>query len=466
MAAYGEHPDPGRTPVLDALAAEGVLFRHAWTNPVCSATRASILTGRYAFRTGIGSFLGYQDFTDLRDDELSLADILPAGYATAAVGKWHLASVHDDPARHPLRLGFDHHRGSLTNFPDHDPTAYFSWPKNVDGVVGPCSTYATTDTVDEALALIAQFGAPPEPRPWFLWVAFNAPHKPYHAPPAHLHSYDLPPLGSDDPLYMRALTEAMDTEIGRLLTGLDPAVRANTLIVFVGDNGTAQSATTAPFVPAHAKGSTYEGGVNVPLIIAGPGVVAGGECTALVNTTDLFATVAGFVGVPSPAEDSVSLAPYLADPSAAPLRAWVYTEWFQPDLAELASTHRRAVRDARFKLRRGDTLTTVQYEQLFDLAVDPFEQHDLLRAGNLGPAALAARDQLRAVLASLYRTTLVPDLDLIAVLPTDAVGGFSLDHAWPPGLPAGLALYFQAWPLDATAPEGVSASNALLAVTP
>ena len=297
-------------------------------------------------------------------------------------------------------------------------------------------------------------------------MAFNAPHKPYHAPPAHLHSYDLPPLGSDDPLYMRALTEAMDTEIGRLLTGLDPAVRANTLIVFVGDNGTAQSATTAPFVPAHAKGSTYEGGVNVPLIIAGPGVVAGGECTALVNTTDLFATVAGFVGVPSPAEDSVSLAPYLADPSAAPLRTWVYTEWFQPDLAELASTHRRAVRDARFKLRRGDTLTTVQYEQLFDLAVDPFEQHDLLRAGNLGPAALAARDQLRAVLASLYRTTLVPDLDLIAVLPTDAVGGFSLDHAWPPGLPAGLALYFQAWPLDATAPEGVSASNALLAVTP
>ena len=75
-------------------------------------------------------------------------------------------------------------------------------------------------------------------------------------------------------------------------------------------------------------------------------------------------------------------------------------------------------------------------------------------------------DEALRVLQARGPGRMVPDLDRIAVLPTDAVGGFSLDHAWPPGLPAGLALYFQAWPLDATAPEGVSASNALLAVTP
>ncbi|MFT7464637.1 MAG: arylsulfatase B [Pseudohongiellaceae bacterium] len=321
VGAYGAHPDPGNTPVIDQLAADGMLFRNAWANSFCSATRAALLTGRHGFRTGIGTFVkNGPTASELPLDELTLPQVLAPTHRNAVVGKWHLSA---NPS-HPQAVGFESHRGSRSNLPGSDSLAYFAWDKNIDGVIVPSTTYATTDTVDEALAFIASFSAAPEPEPWFLWVAFNAPHKPFHAPPAGLHSMTLPSqVGpGDEPLFMQAMAEAMDTEIGRPLAGIDPAVLAGTIVIFVGDNGTDGTATTAPFLPGHAKSTVFDGGVHVPLIVKGPGVLAGAECDGLVGATDLFATLTELAGVAvaDPA-DSLGFAPYLAAPTMPSLRS-------------------------------------------------------------------------------------------------------------------------------------------------
>ena len=523
VGAYAEHPDPGHTPVIDQLATEGVLFRNAWSNPFCSPTRATLLTGRHSFRTGIGTYIDHIASQELDIDEATIPKLLPPGYRSAAVGKWHLSASELSDLQHPLLLGFEHHHGSISNLPFGDgEQAYFNWEKSVDGVLTQCTTYATTDSVDEALTLIEQFGQ----QPWFVWLAFNAPHRPYHRPPAALHTFDLPPdIADDPPLFMKAMTEATDTEMGRLFASMDPTVLANTVVIFVGDNGTEAGGVTAPFLPGKAKGTVYEGGVNVPLIITGPGVVQGAECRALVEGTDLFATVLELVGSVSSAEDSISLVPYLSGPGQASIRPWVYAERFLPNGSPFLLSWLRAVRDVRHKLIRVESKTVLLKEELYDLIQDPFEQHDLL-LGLLSTDQQAALDSLRAVLQELQPPacedtwcdeglglagtngvpslqgsgsllpgerydldltsarpssfsalilgaswqmkpfkggSLVPTPDIVVIgIPTSPAGAVAISGLWPPGLPGGIPLYLQYWVLDSAAPFGASASNALV----
>lgn len=416
IGVYAEHPDPGRTPNIDLLAREGVLFRNVWASPVCSSTRANALTGRYGFRTGVGDWIhgssgiggsgtdpgtGGGAGLGLPLEETILPEVLrhaPSGpYSSAALGKWHLGS-DDDGLLHPLRSGFGYHAGSFSNIVD-----YFHWPKVVNGIEHHSDVYATTDTVDDAIRLTRAL-----PEPWFLWVAFNAPHRPLHAPPDELHTFDL--AGSPDQSaaqHMKAMTEALDTEIGRLLASMDPVDRAHTTIILLGDNGTEFAATTPPFSPGHAKGTLYEGGVNVPFIITGPRVqVPASECTALVNVTDVFATVAEIAGLDPVAvlpedsrHDSISLLPYLADPAAPPRRDWVYAERFFPNGPGPYSQYSRAVRGPRYKLMHLEGLVG-SADLFFDLGTDPFEQENLL-LGVLSDGAQAELDRLQEVLDRL-----------------------------------------------------------------
>jgi len=391
VAAYGEHPWPGRTPVIDQLAAQGVLFRNAWANPSCSPTRATILTGRYGMRTGIGTVVSLTNGAfELSDEEVTLADVLGASRRTAAVGKWHLGLEAVSGFMHPMMMGFEQHRGALANFSRRN--GYYCFRKNVNGVSTLCRTYATTDTVDDALAFVGRTRGP-----WFLWLAFNAGCKPFHKPPPQLHSYNLPiSVRSSVPLHLKATVQAMDTEIGRLLNGIDPDVLDDTVIVFVGDNGTARPATTAPFLASHAKETMYEGGINVPLIIKGPGVVAGRECAALVNTTDLFATVVELAGVAAPIpKDSTSLVPYLRDPARPSQRPWVYAEHRSPNGFGPYAVWRRAVRDARYKLIRVHVAGSKEpSDELYDLVEDPWEEFDLIATGAVSEEAARAYARL------------------------------------------------------------------------
>ncbi|MEM8709740.1 MAG: sulfatase-like hydrolase/transferase [Planctomycetota bacterium] len=388
VGAYGEGASPACTENIDRLAGEGLLFRNAWAMPACSPTRASLMTGRYGFRTGIGSPVSNND-AGLLLSETTLPELL-TGYASAAVGKWHLSGGQGD--LHPNNSGFGRFAGSLRGgIPN-----YFQWRKTTDGQSGNVTTYATTDAADEAILAITTL-----PEPWLTYVSFNAPHTPVHAPPPNLcpgsscaNSFCSGlPANPTEAEQVKAMTEAMDQEIGRVLAVLE-SVDPNALVIFMGDNGTTRAATEPPFVRNHAKGTTYEGGVNVPLIIKGPGVRQG-ETQALVSTTDLYATLAELARVRSAAEDSVSLVPVLRDPSAS-VRYFVYAESFSDNGGTLPlNGHQRAVRGERYKLIR----ETGEADEFYDLQSDPFEANNLLPG--LNAAQQAAFDALEAEFVAL-----------------------------------------------------------------
>ncbi|MHC5212526.1 MAG: sulfatase-like hydrolase/transferase [Planctomycetota bacterium] len=528
VGAYGEHPDAPPTPTIDQLASEGMLFRNCWSNPTCSPTRATILTGRYSFRTGIGkAIFPVADPIELSDKERSLADVFPHAYQKRALGKWHLSIDGGDGLTHPSKLGFDTHRGAPWNLPDPaGQTAYFHWNKAVDGELGMVDVYATTDTVNDAIEFIEA-----TPEPWFLYLAFNAAHSPAHKPPHDLHTYQLPPSVEDDlPMHYKAMIQAMDTELGRLFATVSSDVLEQTLIVFVGDNGTAKVATTPPFDPYHAKGSLFEGGINVPLIIKGAGVQAGTECEALVNTVDIYPTVVEHaLGTAPASKDGVSMVPYFSDPDATPLRSWVYSESFRPNGYSAYLVNSRAARDVRYKLIRDyGGIQFYNGELMFDLRSDPWETTNLLGAKSaLPPGASQAYVELSALLDSMQGPwkdlgdalaggngvpALKPDGPLLPGDPvtlrlegtppfapatlfisletlhapfkggvlvpdpsapggqllnfvTGGQGNLNLGNNWPFGVPADVEIFFQFWMQDAGGPVGYSASNAVRALT-
>jgi arylsulfatase A-like enzyme len=388
VRSYGESPEAPCTTHMDLLASQGLLFRNCWANPVCSPARAALLTGRYGVRTGIGKALMTNE-PGLSLAETTLPEILQA-YQSAAVGKWHLSG--NSGLLHPNETGFDHFAG----FMNAELINYFNWPKVVDGVSSQSTTYSTIDITNEAIASMSTMQ-----EPWFLYVAYNAPHTPIHVPPAELCENNLCPgqycsnlTGSSDEMEKaRAMVESLDSEIGRLLATLD-TVDPNAYVFLLSDNGTGRPVSIAPFLPAHAKATAYEGGVNVPLIVRGPGV-ATGECDALVSIVDLYATIADIAGVPSVAEDSVSFVPCLANPSASP-RPDVYTELFTPTGGgPLYADHLRAAREARYKLIR----EVGHADEFYDLLLDPFESTNLLPTLNTNEQA--AFDALEAAFAAL-----------------------------------------------------------------
>jgi len=263
---------------------------------------------------------------------------------------------------------------------------YSAWTKVTDGVESSETTYATSANVDDALDWIHD-----QDHPWFLWLAFNAGHTPLHLPPDGLYS-DTSLTGTTDDIddrpsaYYRAMVEAMDTEIGRLLDGLSPTELSHTIVIFVGDNGTASQVNDHAFPPGRSKGSLYEGGVHVPLIIAGPGIARHGRReSGIVSTVDIFSTVLELAQVDvasvTPAGttiDSVSMAPYLVHPDIIHQREWQLSELIGP--RSLAGGRAgQVVGDGRYALYR----YVDGAEQFYDVRSDPDELSDLLSTGSL-----------------------------------------------------------------------------------
>lgn len=301
ISGYGEQPNhSAQTPIIDNLATHGVLFRNTWANAQCSPSRASLLTGRHAFRHGVTHPGGA--FSTLSANEETVAEVLSnGGYATALFGKWHLG---DSPGVYPTDQGFDYFSGTLSS----GIADYFAWEKTVITSQGgtPASVnetdYATEVTADEATDWINQTTGP-----WFAEVAFNAPHSPFHVPPDNRYSISLSGnagarctaanANDDREDCYRAATEAMDSYIGDILAQIEPEKLANTLIIFIGDNGTPGPVTIEetglPFAQDHAKSTVYEGGINVPLIISSGSDLETqiGEVTDLIQIQDLFSTI-------------------------------------------------------------------------------------------------------------------------------------------------------------------------------
>lgn len=339
LDVYGLASRLAPTPTIDSLAAQGLRFEYAYASPTCSPTRANIQTGRHGFRNTVTSGTQPAETSALPDDEVTIAELLEAGtndlYATGAFGKWHLATELVGGATSPNDQGYDHYDGSPYNLYQNGSDDFSTWKRVTNGVVSLSTTYATTATVDAARDWIAA-----TPEPWFAYVAFHAPHSPYHVPPAHLFTTDVTggdPDTNPRPLY-DAMIEALDAELGRLLASIPPDELSRTTIVFMGDNGTPAECTTAPFDPQHAKGTAYEGGVRVPLIVSGANVTARGQTTtALVHAVDLLPTVAELAGVdpavhaPGVQLDGLSLVPLFTDPTASLPRDTVFSQLDTPN---------------------------------------------------------------------------------------------------------------------------------------
>ena len=378
-------PPAPATPVLAKLAADGILFRNARAQPSCSPTRATILTGRYGFRTGIGKPvpkdpadtvpLFYQsEFTLPEALAKAFAPLPGEGYLTSHIGKWHLSRGINDPNDQ----GWQYFSGPDPKLAGLDD--YYRWPKVVNGVPSNATVYATTDQVNDALAEIDKAGL--ANRNYFIWLALSAPHAPYQLPPLDLTTYDAtPPTGAPRRTYYEATIEAMDKELGRLLERVD---LATTTVIFLGDNGTPNEVTASPYNADHAKLRVYEQGVKVPMIVAGAAVVAPGrEVTSLVNTLDLFPTILRLAGI-NPADvlpsgtkiDGVSFLPYIANTSTAPIRPWAYADKF--DLA-YNQKWERAINDSRYKLIERAKGLQWPVREFFDLQTDPYETKNLLK---------------------------------------------------------------------------------------
>lgn len=378
VGAYGESTDTPNTPNIDRLATGGMIFRNAWTAPMCSPSRASIQTGRQPRQTGIG-FVLPDNAEGLDDDELTLPELLKLHpqyqFETALFGKWHLGGDQTGP----IEQGYDVYKGYPNNL--YPPQTYFDFTRYDNGVPVQTTTYATTDTVDQALAWIAT-----APEPWLCVVSFHAPHEPFHAPPAHLHDVDLTgahPRLNPRPLY-KAAVQALDAEIGRMMLDLGDRLH-HTNVFFMGDNGTPKATSAAPFLPEHAKLTPYEGGINIPFIVRGPVVrQPGTECKGLISLTDLYATVADLSGLDvstvQPQDhplDSISLRPYLERPNTASMRSRAYAGAFNLDNAGNGNSFTwHMLRDDRYKfiLIEDNGL----HLEMYDLIQDPFEQCNLL----------------------------------------------------------------------------------------
>lgn len=429
IQAYGFRDQQGSliaplTPNIDRLASSGVLFRTAWAAPACSSSRSSALSGLYPNRIGVGAAIGSNGSgsSGARDDFTFIPDLLPPGYGRAVLGKWHLAGPGQIGGLtrgfdHAPRCGFDLHLGTFANL--GAGTTYFNWQMlfavatnlAAAGETPVTNLYATTNTTDNALRMIESWGE----RPWLLWVAFNAPHKPYHVPPAHLFHDPALNLATDRGKG-KAMIESLDTEIGRLLQQMDPAVLARTTIIFYGDNGTQKALVQPPFPNSKAKGTIFNGGVHVPLIVTSPRTPParrGSECTALTDITDLLPTIVELCnGSATTGVDGLSLVPYLLDPALPSQRKWIFAERFKPNFVPAPGVsistvsltqHHQTARDDRYKLIRlrswngsPDTLF------LHDVQIDYFETQNLLNGrGNPPPYAQPSFDRLLAVLNSM-----------------------------------------------------------------
>ncbi len=466
MASFGVGTAPAETPYLDALARQGIRFTSVWSQPTCSPTRATIMTGEYGFRNGVGAPTGgpgldgplpedpaipegvpteyIEELTFARTNTMpwSFARQIQTGevsrqqarrsglppeaasivaslkrmnpnYRAAAIGKWHLGETRNGWLEHPGNLGFDHY----SVLPGNATPSFFAWVENVNGTAVPRTGYTPERKVEEALSWIDQ----QEDAPWFLWFAFNLPHLPFFVPEASGVTLDAPADAvtaselPDSNRYFDLMVTEMDRMIGELLQGLAPEVRENTVVIFVGDNGSAPESIDPPFDATRPKFTLYQGGISVPLIISGPGIAEGGEVSALVNTTDLFATILELAsGEPldaseNPSGDSVSLVPYLSDISHAPIRRFSYADKFVSNLGINYGDF--AIRDARYKL-----ISSTARQEFFDLQADPYETEDLIAAGaRLDADAQSAYDSLlsqaRALHGSTNAVTPVPALE-------------------------------------------------------
>jgi arylsulfatase A len=379
-----------KTPALDRLAADGVRFRHCYVQPLCTPTRVQLMTGQYNVRN-------YSRFGVLDPDATTFAHLLKrAGYATGIVGKWQLSHGFDGPKK----FGFDEYcLWQLTRRPPRyaNPGLEING-KQVDysnGEYGP-------DLVnDYALDFIARNKS----RPFFLYYPMMLTHAPYQPTPDS-PDWDPKAIGERvhiDKKHFGEMVGYMDKLVGKLVAKLDElGLRQNTLVLFVGDNGTGRGTVSrmGDVTVAGGKGTTTTAGMHVPLIANWPAAIPPGRVSDdLIDSTDFLPTLCAAAGAaltnPPPTGgggqsggtiDGRSFLPQLRGEKGQP-REWIYC-WYAPNQGRV-DVPREFAANQRYKLYRGG--------EFYDYAADPQEKKPL-DAKSLDAGAAAARSTLQAAL--------------------------------------------------------------------
>jgi len=429
---------PASTPRLDDLARQGMTFTNVWAQPFCSPTRASILTGLFASKANV---LTYAD--PLAQRHTSFVQLLKdrAGYSTALFGKWHLAGLPGNPVSYPgmkpKEAGFEIFKGNM-----HAAIrTYWSYDYHVQDADTPASEWRTESPPEKSLPGIAPTTFAPvvkvadaiewitaqeeadANKPWFVWLAYNLSHATAQQRPSAMavpNADTLDPRSRDEmkacegefgssnvgscsgEALMRAMTNALDTVTGKLLDAID-ALDPNTYVIFIGDNGTPMyGRPNLDFIDnmyitrsGRGKGSAYESGVRVPLVVKGPGIPAGTSSDEYVHAADLFSTILTIAGLTPPESvpgsdrtatvpvDGVSLTPILFGEAAAvrdPNDDYLLTETTN---LLTGGTRHAAARNARYKVvctAEADAKTC----ELYDLRDDPLEEYPLEAPASCG----------------------------------------------------------------------------------
>ncbi len=384
LGSYG-HPRI-RTPYLDILAKEGLRLTSYYSGaPVCSPSRAALLTGRIPQRDGIGDWIPADSGIFLPRETVTLAkELQRAGYATAMAGKWHLNSKMDGSEPTPGEHGFQHWFATQNNaLPTHEnPVNFF---RNGQPV-GPLKGYSSALIVDEAIDWLKQRKTE---QPFFLYVPFHSPHEQVAtAGTFFLEYHDV--KNADEAQYYSNVAQ-LDYEVGRLLKALDELQLApNTLVFFASDNGPEtlnryKTATRSYGTPGQLNGKKlrgmklhlYEGGIRVPAIVRWPAVIKPGRVSdAPVSAMDLMPTLRALAGLSGPELplDGEAITPLLRGEKYLRQRPiyWQYdrainskTDKFLPKLA---------LREGDFKLLVASDFKTVE---LYNVKTDPAETTDL-----------------------------------------------------------------------------------------
>jgi arylsulfatase A-like enzyme len=412
-------------------------FMQAWVQPFCANTRASILSGLYPASTGVLDYTGY-----LTQNHRSFVRDLKeqGGYSTAAFGKWHIAGLVKGgaaapttgpqyPGMKPKEAGFDVFRGNLNGAP---PT-YWEYAYHVQDETTPADqwrteeapvrslpgiapgTYTAVAKVADTVSWITEQEAQDPDKPWFVWLAFNLAHisenqRPNPMMVPNIDTLDEPSrkemeacggtFGSanvgncTDKQLMRAMTNSMDTLIGKLLQTVD-SLDPNTNVIYMGDNGTWMFGANREFIDNmyitrldRGKGTAFESGTRVDFVVRGPRVPAGSVSNVPITGSDLFPTSLQLAGLDSPTTvpnrdgsgtldiDGVSLTPVLFDGATRvrdPDTGYLLTETINP----IKRNARQAgARNARYKVICDENTTTASCT-FFDLQADPLEEYPL-----------------------------------------------------------------------------------------
>ena len=378
LSSYGA--DNLRTPHVDNLVASGVKFENFYANcPVCSPTRASIMTGRYPDMVGVPGVIRthpMSNFGYLSQDAVMLPEVLKrAGYDTAIVGKWHLGLESPNT---PNESGFDHFHGFLGDMMDdyythrrHD----INYMRLDDQVIDP-EGHATDLFTQWSVDYIKDHAD--SENPFFLYLAYNAPHTPIQPPEEWLERVKKREPGIDEKrARLVALIEHMDDGIGKVIGALNESGASdNTLVIFTSDNGGQLNIGASNGSLNGGKGQMYEGGIKEPMCAVWPGrIEPGSHSSRVALTMDLFPVICEAAGVDFDHEiDGQSMLPdMLGNPHTEQDERslfWVRREGGQ-----------RYAGQAFYAVRRGDwkLLQNTPFEplKLYNLADDPQEEKPL-----------------------------------------------------------------------------------------